>query len=74
MAAIQTKPILAEGMAAMTEWPQWLGWDYRYGFPISPNVIVRVEEAGLHESEEFMQQLEAAAFEALVRVDLEELP
>jgi hypothetical protein len=50
------------------------GLDYRYGFPVDPRAIAVLERLGDPERGELLAQLEAAAFEALVGLDLDNLP
>jgi len=65
MAAIE-----GEGLA----WPEFPGWDYSHGFPIHPHAARELEGMSDDVAADFLAELEAAAFEALVRWDLAELP
>jgi hypothetical protein len=50
------------------------GLDYRYGFPVDPRAMAVLDRLGDPERGELLAQLQAAAFEVLVRCDLDGLP
>lgn len=55
-------------------WPKMRGYDYRYGFPLCEDGVAEVQAMPESVHEEILALLEAAAFEAVVRCDLAELP